>query len=86
LDFINALDPVSFTWNMRDGGKTGEPDIGFIAQELVKAQEVTGHTIPGLVYDENPDRLEAGYGKLIPILVKAIKDLSAEIEQLKNRT
>ncbi len=66
------------------------PDTGFIAQELLKAQETTGHTIPGLVYDENPDQLEAGYGKLLPVLVKAIQEqqvmiekLSTEINQLK---
>lgn len=85
LDFINALAPVSFTWNMRDGGKVDEPDTGFIAQELVKAQEDTGHYIPGLVYDENPERLEAGYGKLIPVLVKAIQELSAEVSALKSQ-
>ena len=34
--------------------------------------------------DENPDRLEASYGKLVPMLVKAIQDLKSEIETLKN--
>jgi hypothetical protein len=36
-----------------------------------------------LVYESNPDRLEAKYGNLIPILVKAIQELAAEVEQLK---
>ena len=40
-------------------------------------------TIPGLVYDVNPDKLEAGYGKLIPVLVQAIKDLSAKVNLLE---
>jgi len=40
-------------------------------------------TIPGLVFDVNPDKLEAGYGKLIPVLVQALKDLSAEVKTLK---
>jgi len=43
----------------------------------------TGMSIPGLVYDVNPDQLEAGYGKLLPVLVKAIQELSAEVESLK---
>ena len=34
--------------------------------------------------DSNPDRLEASYGKLIPILVKAIQELSLEVETLKS--
>jgi hypothetical protein len=37
------------------------------------------------VYDENPERLEMSYGKLVPILVKAIQELSAEVKILKNK-
>ena len=83
LDFINSLHPVEFTWNMRDGGKTETKDIGFIAQQLLQAQEETTHTIPGLVNDANPEHLEASYGKLIPVLVKAIQELAQEVKELK---
>lgn len=83
LEFVNQLRPVRFTWNMRDGGKVGEADTGFIAQELKAVQEQTNTSIPGLVYESNPDRLEAGYGKLLPVLVKAIQELSAEVASLK---
>lgn len=83
LDFVRQLKPVAFTWNMRDGGKVGVPDTGFIAQDLVKAQTDAGITIPGLVYAENPDKLEAAYGKLIPVLVQAIKDLTDKVEALE---
>lgn len=85
LDFVRQLKPVAFTWNMRDGGKVGVPDTGFIAQDLVKAQTDAGVTIPGLVYAENPDKLEAAYGKLIPVLVQAIKDLTDKVETLESR-
>jgi hypothetical protein len=85
LGFVNALRPVKFDWNMRDGGKVGVPDTGFIAQDLQSVQAATGVEIPGLVYAENPDRLEAGYGKLIPVLVKAVQELSAEVERLKSQ-
>tara|TARA_R110000868_G_scaffold96826_3_gene266177 strand:- start:349 stop:1533 length:1185 start_codon:yes stop_codon:yes gene_type:complete len=84
LGFVNALRPVKFDWNMRDGGKVGIPDTGFIAQDLQAVQATTGIEIPGLVYAENPEQLEAGYGKLIPVLVKAVQELSAEIERLKS--
>jgi len=83
LNFVNELRPVKFTWNMRDGGKVDQPDTGFIAQDLQQVQETTGVDIPGLVYDENPEKLEAAYGKLIPVLVKSIQDLSAQVEALK---
>ena len=92
LGFINALRPVQFTWDMRpttgmDGeileGRKGDPDTGFLAQDLKAAQVATGITIPGLVYDDNPEKLEAGYGKLLPVLVKAIQELSAKVEALE---
>jgi hypothetical protein len=80
LDFINKLNPVTFDWNMRDGAKVGDKDLGFIAQEL---QEVDDENLQ-LVYANNPDRLEASYGRLIPVLVQAIKELKAEVELLKS--
>jgi hypothetical protein len=86
LAFINALEPVSFDWNSRDGSKVGCSDIGFIAQQLVEAQQKTDFVVPGLVDESNPDKIEASYGKLIPILVKAIQDLTEEINNLKNNS
>jgi hypothetical protein len=83
LDFVGKLKPVSFTWNMRDGGRVDIPDTGFIAQDLKQVQIDTGITIPGLVYESNPERLEASYGKLLPVLVKAIQDLKKEVDELK---
>lgn len=79
LDLISQLNPVTFDWNMRDGAKVGQKDLGFIAQEL---QELDDENLQ-LVYDNNPDRLEASYGRLIPVLVQAIKELKAEVELLK---
>lgn len=83
LKLVNTLNPVRFTWNTRDGAKVGIPDMGFIAQELKAAQEQSGVPVPNLVYESNPDRIEASYGTLIPVLVKAIQELSAEVAALK---
>jgi hypothetical protein len=83
LDFVEHLNPVQFNWNMRDGGKVGIGDTGFIAQDLQQVQQDTGVNIPGLVYDENPEKLEASYGKLVPVLVQAIKDLSDKVNELE---
>ena len=86
LDFINSLNPVKFTWNMRDGGKVGQQEAGFIAQELDEAQIAAGaEDYLDIVLRENPEKLEAAPGKLIPVLVKAIQDLSAEVETLKEQ-
>ena len=85
LDFVNTLKPVEFIWDDRnENGKHDVKDFGFIAQDLKKSQEdaALAETL-NLVYEQNPERLEASYGKLVPILVKAIQDLSKEIEILK---
>lgn len=84
-DFIKALNPVSFTWNQRDGGREGIEDHGFTAQELLSAQKETGYTIPELVNDKNPDKLEAAYGRLLPTLVSVIKKQQNTIETLEKR-
>jgi hypothetical protein len=86
LDFVNSLNPVKFTWQMREPNevKDGTSEAGFIAQELQAAQEAAGATdYLGLVYDENPERLEASAGKLLPVLVKAIQELSAKVDSLQ---
>ena len=86
LDFINSLRPVKFTWNMRDGGKVGVEEAGFIAQELDAAQQAfDAEEYLQLVLKDNPDKLEASPGKLIPMLVKAVQELSAEVKELKEK-
>ena len=85
LTFVDKLNPVSFKWNMRNGAKVDVQDTGFIAQELQSVQQETNMIIPNLVYDVNPDRLEASYGTLIPVLVSAIKELSAKVKALEER-
>jgi predicted acyltransferase (DUF342 family) len=92
LDFIADLRPVEFDWNTRDGSRIQNKDYGFIAQELQKSQEDFGITVPNLIYDKNPDKLEASYGVLLPIIVNAIKELKeltvkqqVEIEELKQK-
>jgi hypothetical protein len=85
LEFIDGLRPVKFIWDDREEeGKHDIADFGFIAQDLKAAEEaVEMADVLKLVYDENPEKLEASYGKLIPILVKAIQELSAEVKALK---
>jgi len=87
LEFIDGLRPVKFIWDDRnEEGKHDIADFGFIAQDLKAAEEAAEMAdVLKLVYDENPEKLEASYGKLIPILVKAIQELSAEVKQLKNK-
>ena len=91
LEFVNKLRPVQFTWDKRvlvDEDKTfsknGKTELGFIAQEFQKAMPNNDNDILDLVYESNPDRLEARYSKLIPILTKAIQDLSEKVIKLES--
>lgn len=84
LEFVEKLKPVKFTWNDRnENGKHDIEDFGFIAQDLKASQEEANASYLGLVYEANPEKLEASYGKLLPVLVKAIQELSSEVKSLK---
>jgi hypothetical protein len=77
LNFIRELRPVKFTWNMRDDGRVGDKDTGFIAQEL--RDVVEKYNIKNwltLVNEENPEKLEIQPSKLLPIIVRAIQELT----------
>jgi len=99
LDFINKLQPRKFVWDNRvelreevnsDGTRSevefysankGKKDFGFIAQEV----QMHDDDVLKLVYDENPDKLEMSYGKLVPILVKAIQELKAQLDNKQDK-
>tara|TARA_R110000824_G_scaffold321004_1_gene507935 strand:- start:329 stop:1657 length:1329 start_codon:yes stop_codon:yes gene_type:complete len=92
LEFINKIRPVQFTWDRRnlvegdlESVHNGKTRIGFISQELQEAMEGDSNEILDLVYEENPERLEVKQGKLVPILVKAIQELSAKVKELENK-
>jgi len=84
LDFIKSLRPVKFRWDRRDGTMSNVKDAGFIAQELDEVQQdFNSEEYMKMVLKTNPEKLEAAPGKLIPVLVKAIQELSQEVERLK---
>jgi hypothetical protein len=92
LNFINMIRPVAFTWDTRDGSISNKPDIGFIAQELAEVEDSLGDSERlNLTLRDNPEKLEATPGRLLPIAIKAIQELSqqnaellARIEKLEN--
>jgi len=92
IDFIMKLKPREFNWDKRewyegnnsDGSKMSEvPTAGFIAQELDNVQMSQNADWLNLVLKENPDRMEASYGNLLPVMVKAIQDLKTENDELR---
>lgn len=92
LDFIMKLNPRQFNWdkrewyenNISDGSKMKEaPTAGFIAQELDEVQTAENAEWLNLVLKDNPEKIEATYGNLLPVMVKAIQDLKKENDLLK---
>jgi hypothetical protein len=92
LSFIEKLRPVTFKWDKREWYPNGNRDgskkeditqIGFIAQELKALQESENATYLNLVYESNPDKLEATPGNLMVPLIKAVQELSAKVKTLE---
>jgi hypothetical protein len=90
LNTISALNPVKFNWvDGFEPTEDGKDMLGFIAQEvqavLPEAVESFGGnsiTIGNTVID-NPLRVNEKF--IIPVLVKAIQELSTEINLLKQK-
>ena len=90
LDFLNKIRPVEFTWKRRelekgdkDHPNNGTRKVGFIAQEFQEAMPNGENELLDLVYEANPERIEAKYGNLIPILVKSIQELQEKVQSLE---
>lgn len=92
IDFLMKIKPRLFNWDKRewyennesDGSKMkSEPTAGFIAQEFDELQASEHVEWLNLVLKTNPEKLEATYGNLLPVMVKAIQDLKEENDNLK---
>jgi hypothetical protein len=93
IDIINSLRPVKYCWDKREWYENNIPDGskkenkihgGFLAQELDNFQSYNNVEYLNLVYKSNPDKLEISMGNLMPIVIKALQDLSKENTKLKN--
>lgn len=88
LDFVNELNPVKFVWDDRDdNGKHDVKDCGFIAQDLKTLQEKYNVSEELQLVNESisEDKIFASAGRLIPVLVKAIQELTAKVEALETK-
>lgn len=77
LDFVTKLQPRSFNWK-----EDGSPASGFIAQEVAKVVDEYGADYLHLV-DRSNEYMGLSATTLIPVLVNAVKELKAEVEELK---
>jgi len=81
LQKINALRGITFKWNNKaPRKKSGNDDIGVIAQEVQKV-------LPNAVRQREGEEkyLAVDYDKLVPLLIEGIKSLNKKIEILETK-
>ena len=71
LDKINAISGNTFTWKSGKGDDTG-----------VIAQEIEALGLPGVTETRDDGTKAVRYEKLVPVLIQAIKELSAKVDAL----
>ena len=80
LDKINSLSGNTFTWKSSESDYEhflGKQDTGVIAQEV----EALG--LPGITTTRDDGTKAVRYDRLIPVLIQAVKELSAKVTALE---
>ena len=105
LSWINKLRPVTYKWDMRSNYENGIPDgskkdtrinIGLLAQEELEVEKEHGFANNEddmlITTENNEGNYGMKYERIVPILINAVKELSAknealaaEVEQLKSQ-
>jgi len=82
LDFVDKLKPVSFKFkkSREDDTPTGTKHYGFLAQDILELEGSDNVIID----NEQPDHLKYKGEHLVPVLVNAIKELTARVKELEN--
>lgn len=99
LDFVEALRPVDYRWDMREDYRSEDGDTvpdgsqkrtrfhhGFIAQDVQSLVAESGVDFGGLqdhALSGGADVLSIGYDELIAPLVRAVQELSARVRELE---
>ena len=71
LDLVQSLRGTAYV-------KDGQAGIGVIAQEVQKV-------LPQVVHENEDGYLSVAYGNIVAVLIEAVKELKAEVDQLKGK-
>ena len=86
IEFINALQPRKFEWDLRNSEvDRGKAASGFIAQEVDDIVREHDVDYLDLVDKNDAERYTLAQTNLIPVIVKAIQDLSAKVDSLERK-
>jgi len=75
LDKVTKLRGVSYTRNDIEDKST---KIGVIAQEILEV-------VPEVVQQDDEGRYSVSYGNIVGLLIESIKELKAEVDELKSK-
>ena len=78
LDSVNSLNGVTYTYNELSGKDTETVRAGVIAQDVEAV-------LPQAVYTDADGYKSVSYDSLVPLLIEAIKELTARVEELENK-
>ena len=82
IEFVKQLNPISYQRKVsrEDATPDGPVRYGFKAQDVLALEG----SMPVIVDNEDPDRLRLIDSNLLAVLVKAVQEQQAQIEQLKS--
>ena len=80
LDKIDGINGYEFDWNDKSPGWARQRghDVGVVAQEIEKIH-------PEIVEERKNGYLGVDYKRLVPLLIQSVKELKAEVEELKKK-
>ena len=98
LSWIKKLRPVTYRWDMRSNYENGIPDgskkdtrlnIGLLAQEELEVEKEHGFANNEddmlITTENNEGNYGMKYERIVPILINAVKELSAKNDALEAR-
>ena len=90
LSFVNDLTPVSYKWKKKHDDIMDQRHYGLIAQDVVEVLKDHGiaslEDFGGILHNGNEEQMyKAKYEHFIPILIKAVQELSDKVKQLKEK-
>ena len=83
LDKINAISGNTFNWKSGSNATTPEFYNGITEDTGVIAQEVEALGLPGITTTRDDGTKAVRYERLVPVLIQAVKELSAKVTALE---
>jgi hypothetical protein len=85
LDFVVQLKPTAYQFkldrNSDDVGENARVRYGFLAQDVLELEGAN----PVIINNDEPEHLKYNESSMIPVLVKAIQELTAKVAALEAR-